>query len=229
MLSPNFPDKTVPMHTAIGLSLLLAEITVPPFGGHFITFSSKPELQAVDPSHGLREKVAQLRKARWEMNTNFNSVFEDLILPAAQQHQLKQEEMVKTVFVFSDMQFDAAQAHRLADHKWETNHQRLKRKYEEAGYELPHLVFWNLAGGRAGYNSYSGGDVVAPKPVTMDKQGCTLVSGYSQGMLKMFLDEGTFDGAQDDEDMEKVEVGEDGDVKTKTVKKDPMAGLWKAI
>ena len=55
-----------------------------------------------------------------------------------------------------------------------------------------------------------------------------MVSGYSQAMLKMFLDEGTFgDG---DEELEEVEVGDDGEVETKTAKKkDPMDGLWRAI
>ena len=160
------------------------------------------------------------------MNTDFHAVFEKLILPAATQNKVKPEEMVKTVFVFSDMQFDSAQSsdyyNKTKVPQWETGFERIKRKYEEAGYELPHLVFWNLTAGRYG--------AATPKPVEKDEVGCTLVSGYSQVRLKMFLDEGTF-GNGEEEEVEEVNVGKDGEVETKTVKKkaDPMDGLWKAI
>ncbi|KAI0505996.1 hypothetical protein F5B22DRAFT_625780 [Xylaria bambusicola] len=46
---PVFPDGTRPMDSAIGLSLLVAEVTAPPFGGHFITFSETPQVQSIDP------------------------------------------------------------------------------------------------------------------------------------------------------------------------------------
>ena len=231
MTYPSFPDKSAPIDTAIGLSLLLAEITAAPFGGHFITFSERPEMQSVDLAASLRDKYVTLSKSRWSMNTDFNAVFERLILPAAQKHQLAAADMVQTVFVFSDMQFDAAQSSYYqagsSAEKWETNYERIKRKFQTAGYELPHLVFWNLAGGRDGDDA-----TTAPKPVTKDDIGCTLVSGYSQAMLKMFLDEGTF-VEEGEEEMEEVRVAEDGSVKTRTVKKqqekNPMDGLWKAI
>ena len=32
------------MDSSLGLSVLLAEVTKPPFGGQFITFSSRPEM-----------------------------------------------------------------------------------------------------------------------------------------------------------------------------------------
>ena len=242
MTGPIFPDKTQPVDTAVGLSLLVSEVTEPPFGGHFIGFSAAPMVYAVGGAgdqRSFREKVSYIEKSSWDMNTNFTAVFEDLILPMALEHKLKQEDMVKQVFVFSDMQFDAAEtAYRssgLAIEKWETAYERIKRKFEEAGYELPKLVFWNLAGGRAGYTG-SGGDPVAPKPVTKDTQGTVMVSGYSQGMMKMFLENGQFEEEDEEGDLdeEMVEVGEDeeGLVEVKQRKKggvDPMAGLWKAI
>ena len=238
MTSPVFPDKTSPMDSAIGLSLLLAEITAPPFGGHFITFSCEPEMQAVDLTKSIFDKVSSLSRSHWSMNTDFIAVFERLILPAAIKHRLPPEDMVKRVFVFSDMQFDAAQggtrrrlSFELRDPSWDTAFERIKGKFDKAGYELPHLVFWNLAGGRAGYPGSHGGDKTVPKPVTSDELGCTLVSGYSQGMLKMFLDEGAFGDEGMRDEIEEVKVGKDGAVETKTVKgqADPMAGLWRAV
>ncbi|KAJ8129807.1 hypothetical protein O1611_g3821 [Lasiodiplodia mahajangana] len=232
MTGHQFKDGTCPMDSAIGLSLLLAEVTAPPFGGHFITFSSNPEVQSIDLSLPLSSKVAQLRMAYWEMNTNFVAVFERLILPMAIRNKLSQEDMVKRVFVFSDMQFDQAQ---LSSDRFSTSFERIKRSYGDAGYEMPELIFWNLAGGRAGYCASPYGDTPAPKPVTSEEAGTAIISGYSQAMLKMFLDNGSFDDEDEDEE-EKFKTTEEGDAvivdSEAPVKKrrlDPMSTLKKAI
>lgn len=225
MLSPQFPDGTNPMDTSIGLSLLLAEVTEPPFGGAFITFSSNPKVEKVDLSRSLSAKYAQLSSADWGMNTDFEAVFEKLILPMALENKLKQEDMVKQIFVFSDMQFDSAGYGR----GWATSYERIKEKFERAGYEMPQLIFWNLAGGGSGR-----GDPVAPKPVKTTDEGTAIVSGYSQGMLKVFLDNGSLEGADEegDEDEDMEIINEDGEVVEKARKKpkiDPLSTVKKAI
>lgn len=238
MCHPVFPDGTCPMDSSIGLSLLIAEVTKPPFGGAFITFSTSPTVDAVDLSKTLREKYNQLNRSRWSMSTDFVAVFENLILPMAIKNEIKQEDMVKRVFVFSDMQFNSACAGSPRGGNWSTSYERIERHFQDAGYEMPELVFWNLAGGRAGYAGgglYGRGDPVDPKPVTAGEHGTALVSGYSQGMLKVFLDSGSFedDGAED-EIVEVVEsVGDGGEVvvveKAKKQKLDPMSIVRKAI
>ena len=163
MTFPEFPDKTCPMDSAIGLSLLLAEVVEPPFGGAFITFSEEPHIQKVGGRSDKRtfaEKVQYIMQSSWGMNTDFVAVFEKLILPLAIEKGLKQEDMVKQVFVFSDMEFDAAQT---GSTRWSTSFERIKQKYEEAGYEMPTLVFWNLAA------SKFHGEDPHPKPVTADE------------------------------------------------------------
>ena len=231
---PNFADGTCPLDTAVGLSLLLAEVTEPPFGGSFITFSADPEVCKVggrEDTRSLKEKVSAMVSSGWSMNTDFVAVFERLLLPMALEHQVKPDDMVKQVFVFSDMQFDAAQdeydRNKNADQgEWETAYERIKRKFQDAGYELPKLIFWNLAGGRAGYDD-SFGDEIAPKPVTATTENAMLVGGYSQGMMKMFLEGGTFEEEEDDVEMD--EDGKDGMVEVKKKKTTPMDGMWKAI
>ncbi|RMZ72174.1 d-lactate dehydrogenase [Pyrenophora seminiperda CCB06] len=199
MSFPRFKDGSCPMDSAIGLSLLISEVTAPPFGGGFITFSAIPTYVSMAKApEGLVQKVAYMEDAHWEMNTDFVAVFEDVILPMAVANKLKQEDMVKQIFVFSDMQFDSAGA----PDRWTTSYDRIKKKYAEAGYEMPRLIFWDLAA-----NSTS-------KPATMDDVDTALVSGYSQGMLKAFLESGAF------EDEELVEIeGEDGVVEVKKVRK----------
>ncbi|KAG5658565.1 hypothetical protein KAF25_010746 [Fusarium avenaceum] len=242
MGSPVFSDKTAPIDSAVGLSLLLAEVSKPPFGGTFITFSEKPAVVQIDLSKTLKEKVEAMDSSDWGMSTNFVSVFEDLILPMAVKNNLKQDDMVKRVFVFSDMQFNEASepdpwssdsSSGGTIPQWNTSFERVKSKFQQAGYEIPELVFWNLAGGRAGYTGGDGGDgdPIAPKPVKSDEEGTCLVSGYSQGMLKVFLDGGSFEEEEDEEEEVVVEKDEEGKVteKKKKVKITPLKIVQKAI
>ncbi|KPM45357.1 hypothetical protein AK830_g1243 [Neonectria ditissima] len=240
MSSPVFADKTTPMESAIGLSLLIAEVTKPPFGGAFITFSSSPKVVKVDLSKSLAEKYQSMVTSSWGMSTDFVAVFEKLILRMALKNNLKREDMVKRVFVFSDMQFDTAENgySYLRDTsmtpKWSTSFERVKARFEDAGYDMPELVFWNLAGGRAGITG-GGGDPTAPKPVTSTEDGTCMVSGYSQGMLKVFMDNGSFEEPEEDDSEEEVVITKDGDEvkeeqpQKKKAKMDPIAIVKKAI
>jgi hypothetical protein len=110
----------------------------------------------------------------WGMNTNFQAVF-DLILTKAISCKLAKEDMVKTVFVFSDMQFDAATSSPL-----ETDYQQIVRKFAQAGYEVPKMIFWNLS-------SYGQGNAT---PVLYDTIGTAMVSGWSGQLLKLFMESG---------------------------------------
>jgi hypothetical protein len=221
MSGPVANDGTSPMDSAVGLSLLLAEVVEPPFGGNFITFSEQPVVQKAGGAADKRsfeEKVNYILQSPWGMSTNFVSVFEDLLLPIAVKHKLKQEEMVKQVFVFSDMQFNAASNSTL---RWSSSYERIKKLYANAGYDTPELVFWNLADGQKG------------TPTAGDEPGVSLVSGYSQGMMKMFLDGGLFEDEIVEDVVDEEDKDGDGDAPAvhveKKVKKDPLATVEKAI
>lgn len=240
MQSPTFPDGTSPLDSSIGLSLLIAEVAKPPFGGAFITFSDNPQVQRVDLSVSLGEKFGQLIRADWAASTDFVAVFERLILPMAIENKLKQEDMVKRIFVFSDMHFNTASrgslpgsSHYASGGAWSSSYERIEQRFRDAGYEMPELVFWNLAGGGRTWASPGVGDHIAPKPVTANIVGTALVSGYSQGMLKVFLDSGSLGDEKDGPEEEIVEkIGDDGEVvveKVKRQKLDPMSIVNKAI
>ncbi|KAK2612763.1 hypothetical protein QQS21_001214 [Conoideocrella luteorostrata] len=241
MSGPALRDGTTPIHSAIGLSLLIAEATASPFAGSFITFSGTPEIKTIDLSQSLAEKYYNMQTSDWGMNTNFVAVFRDLLLPLARKHKLKPEDMIKRVLVFSDMQFDAAESSysnsRSADSKWSSSYERISALFRAEGYVMPELVFWNLAGGNRG-------DSTAPKPVTASDEGTCLVSGYSQGMLKVFMENGTFEDEEDEEDEEldqgvQDESGSDDEVlvtnpevqetRRKKAKMDPLSVVRKAV
>lgn len=219
-------DGTKLVDSSIGLSLLLAEVTAPPFGGRIITFSSNPKFQEIEGST-LRERIENLQKADWCESTDFVAVFDKLILPMAKKHKVKQDDMVKQIFVFSDMQFNSASGN---SDRWTTSYERIKKDFEAAGYDMPKLIFWNLAGG---LGSVTGdGDCAVPKPVTAHEEGTALITGYSQGMLKMFLDSGAFEDAEAEEEVTEEDVeSDDGELVQikKKQKMDPMSTMRKAI
>ncbi|VDC05994.1 unnamed protein product [Peniophora sp. CBMAI 1063] len=200
-----------PVFPAIALSLVLAQLARPPFHGGFITFSSKPEFVEVNVERdGLATTAQNMVGAAWEMNTDLNAVFVDLLLPLAVKHKVPREDMVKRLVIFSDMQFDQASG-------GGTNHEAIKRAYAEAGYDVPQIVYWNLAAHRAGR--------LEALPVTADTEGVALMNGFSAAMLKVFMGE-----AEETEDGEWGMVTEDGEVEEKKADAfDPVSVMRKAL
>jgi hypothetical protein len=171
------PKRPMPILPAVSLSLVLAQLAKPPFDNGFITFSATPQFIQLSANDGLASNVESMIGTHWEMNTDFNAVFLNLLLPLAQKHSLKQEDMIKRLFVFSDMQFDESRGSSRNAANWETNHDHIEKKYKEAGYEMPQIVYWNLA------------ESFKSVPVTGEKKGVALMSGFSPALLKVFMGE----------------------------------------
>lgn len=78
MFSPIDRQGVSPLHTAVGLSLVIAAVTKAPFGGKVITFSESPKILEVggeNDKRTLKEQIESLERADWGMNTNFVKVF----------------------------------------------------------------------------------------------------------------------------------------------------------
>jgi hypothetical protein len=204
-----------PIEVSIALSLLVAQLAKPPFANSFITFSAQPKIVKLDPGLGLGAAVNQMTMADAGFNTNFKAVFLDLLLPLAKKNNIKQEDMIKRLFVFSDMQFDEANS---ADGNasngpiggdWTTNHDVIEKAFKEAGYELPQIVYWNIQG----ENGYSTVEVQA------EREGVAMMSGYSPGMLKTFMGE----------EMEEGDWVDVGEKKEKKEEFNPVSMMLKAL
>ncbi|KAG1840313.1 hypothetical protein C8R48DRAFT_679605 [Suillus tomentosus] len=217
-----------PIWPAISLSLILARLAKPPFKDAFITFSENPQMVVLDPEGtvSLGETVMKMSTSQWTMNTNFNAVFLDLLLPLAKKHAVPQDQMIKRIFVFTDMQFDASQQNTPpydSDDflvttpnaaEWETNHDVIEKAYKEAGYEMPEIVYWNLSTAE----SYPG----ITAPVTADRKGVALLNGYSPSLLKVFMP-----GAEEEEEWENVV--QDGEEATVTKMPTPVEFMTMAL
>ncbi|MBA0609697.1 hypothetical protein Godav_021710 [Gossypium davidsonii] len=161
----------IPMEVSVALGVLVSDLSEKPWKGKLITFSESPKLILVE-GENLKEKTEFVRDMEWGGNTDFQKVF-DLILKVAVEGNLKPEQMIKRLFVFSDMEFDQASMS-----PWETDYDVIVKKFTQRGYGdvIPQIVFWNLRHSRA-------------TPVPATQKGVALVSGFSKNLLKMFLDE----------------------------------------
>jgi len=177
-----------PMEAAIGLGILVSELTHPAFRNRCLTFESRPqwvELQAADK---IGAKVRTVQAAEWGGSTDFEAACEQ-ILAAAQRAKLKPDE-VPDLIVFSDMQFDQARGGYYGGYggyggrpaSWETHHERLERRFAEVGkavcgepYAAPRIIYWNLRGDTVGF------------PVQADAPNTQMISGFSPALLKLVL------------------------------------------
>lgn len=153
----------LPMTVAVSLGLILAESIEGEFKDHFITFSENPELEKVR-GKDIYEKVRNMEDSDWGFNTNLEKVF-NLVLNTAKNMNAEQKDMPECIIIFSDMQMDRA-----IGEVGSTFYEKMRNKYEENGYKLPFIVFWDIGYGDA-------------KPVVEDTENTMLVSGFSQNIF----------------------------------------------
>jgi len=160
--------STQPIDIAVSLGLYLSDRTSSSFKDLFLTFSAVPTFVHVRGT--LSQKIEQMSSAKWDMNTNLHAAF-DAILAMATRNNIPQYEMPEVLLILSDMQFDAGI-------RWdETAQEMMKRKFRNAGYGMPKIVFWNLREG-GGKND---------TPVRFDDRGVCHVSGFSPAIMKSVL------------------------------------------
>lgn len=161
-----------PLDVATALAIYFSERCEGQFKDNFITFSSKPQLVSFTGYETLRDKLIECYKYNDCSNTNLEATF-DLVLDVAVKHHLKQEE-IPNLLIISDMEFDSSYSDRWSEDKLFTI---IANKFNKAGYQLPKLIFWNVA---------SRTNTI---PLTQNKNGVILVSGFSPAITKMVLSE----------------------------------------
>ena len=158
-------SKTSCLDIAVSLGLFCADKNKGKFNGTFLTFSESPEL--VHLKGDVVQKRHQMMQSKWDMNTNLHAAF-DKVLKVAKDGNVPNSEMPKAILILSDMQFD------LCAHYDDSAIQMIERKYLESGYSIPSIIFWNL-------RESSG------VPVSFDKRGTALISGFSPQILSAIL------------------------------------------
>lgn len=158
------PSK-LPMSISLALGLYISERNQGCFKDAFITFSENPQMNYLKGN--INERLKQIILSEWGMNTDFVKVFE-LILNKAISNNLMQEDIPEAILVISDMEFDEA-------YSGKTNFKHIKELFEENGYKLPNIVFWNVNGR------------VGNLPITVRDENVALISGASPSIIKAVL------------------------------------------
>ena len=155
-----------PITVALSLGIYFAERNTGAFKNHFITFSTNPKLVEIK-GEDILDKVRYCHGFNEVANTNIQKVFE-LILNTAKKNHVPQDELPQKIYIISDMEFDYC-----TNDASLTNFEYAKKLFEDAGYKLPDIVFWNVASRNR------------QQPVTKNEQGVALVSGFTPRLFSM--------------------------------------------
>ena len=159
----------MPASVALSLGLYFAERAKGPYRNHFIEFSAHPQLIEIK-GETFADRLRYIASFSEIANTNIEAVF-DLILAAAVNNQVPQEDLPAKLYLISDMEFDACVSGAKI-----TNFENAKRRFAAQGYELPQIVFWNVASRNR------------QQPVTVNDRGVALVSGCSPRIFSMAME-----------------------------------------
>ncbi|KAB2631329.1 hypothetical protein D8674_008848 [Pyrus ussuriensis x Pyrus communis] len=183
-------DNGLCQSRSLSLGLLVYELSEEPWNRKVMNFSLPdsrckfirpihflPQLHSIQGLDDVKSKFSFLTRMDRRMDISIcidlQMVF-DAILEVAVKENLKPEQMIKKLFLFTDC----------AGYDWkgyETLYEAIRSMFEDKGYgddAVPHIVFWDFWGG---YHSPS---------FDFPHRGVTVLRGYSKNLIKSFLDNG---------------------------------------
>lgn len=162
----NSQGAPLPIEVALGLGLYVSEKNKSSFKDLMMIFDSTPKL--VTPKGSLTQRLKAIPEIV-ASTTNLHKAF-DMLLDIAIKGKVSQEDMPEMLLILSDMQFNCCRAYD------DSAIEMVKRKYANAGYTVPKIVFWNLS-------PYGDKNT----PVRFDDKGTCMISGFSPAIMKSVL------------------------------------------
>lgn len=161
-----------PIEVAVALAMYFAQRNKGDLKDMFMTFDSRPKFIELNGAT-LVDNLNIVKRAPWGGSTNLESAF-NLLLKTAVNGNVTQEEMPQAIVIVSDMQVNCVRG--LDSNNRITFYDAMKDKYRAAGYEMPHVVFWNVNSNRATFHA------------SMSDNGVSLVSGWSVNIFKQVME-----------------------------------------
>lgn len=158
------------MQVAISLGLYLADKQTGAFKDMWLTFTRDSHIDILKGN--LLAKINQMRR-NVGYDTNLEGAFRS-ILQVAVKNNVAAEDMPRYLVVLTDLEFNSYNIGGNTLGAFEL----AKQMFEQAGYGLPKLVWWNL-------NARP--DATGNVPVKFDQTGSALVSGFSPSIMKSIL------------------------------------------
>ena len=141
-------DASAPINVAISLGMYCAEKAKGPFAGHYVSFSSRPQLISVEGVDFV-DKVYRIYRTNLCENTNIEATF-DMLLNVAIANHCTQDDLPQNIIVISDMEFDRGtgsygwNSRYMSSSNAETVMEGIAKKWAAHGYTLPHMIYWNV-------------------------------------------------------------------------------------
>ena len=171
-------DPSAPINVAISLGMYCAEKAKGPFAGHYVSFSSQPQLISVEGVDFV-DKVKRIYQTNLCQNTDIEATF-DMLLNVAITNRCKQEDLPQNIIVISDMEFDQGtyqyySRNNINSRNASTLMENIARKWAAAGYKMPHLIYWNVQARQANI------------PQDLGNGGVSYVSGFSPSIFQTIM------------------------------------------
>jgi len=161
---------------SIGLGLLATAISNLP--GCMISFSEKPTVYKIDLKQDIFEQFKTVLESSYGLSTNIDKTTEVLLNLMEKSNTTKSY----TILILTDGEFDSPIV------KFDFNHNsiykknselfqnvylgRMEKAFQEKGYNLPRIIFWNLVGTSSNYYA------------TETIKGVQTLTGFSQTQMK---------------------------------------------
>lgn len=175
-------NGSIPAQVATALGIITSICCEGIFKNKFITFSDDPKLVTLNVScdtspsastiPSLLECINSMLNIDYGFSTDFVKCCERIISYGIE-NNIPDSEMPTKLFVFTDMQFNEATE---SGDNIETIYENIIKKFKLSGYTAPKFIFWNL-------NSQSSNAF----PVNYDTEGTAIISGFSEQLLKIFM------------------------------------------
>ncbi len=168
-------DEDFRSENTSGLGILTSLCCEGIFKNKFITFSDYPKLVTLNISQdkpSLLDYIKSMLNIDYGFSTDFVKCC-DCIIRYGIENNIPDCEMPKKLFVFTDMQFNDATD---SGDTIETIYDNIINKFKLSGFTAPKFIFWNL-------NSQSNNAF----PVNYDTEGTAIISGFSEQLLKIFM------------------------------------------
>jgi hypothetical protein len=166
MKDPNY----LPLDVACAMGLLISKCSSGKFNNHVMSFNTEPKFHIIKDG-SIHERYKQLSSIECGGTTNILATFE-LIFNSCKTFGLTQEDMPKRIWIISDMIFNSLTC------KSQSRFDAIEKMYTDSGYTRPQIIFWNV-------NS-SPSDL----PISVDKNGTAMISGFSPSIMKYILQDG---------------------------------------
>lgn len=162
-----------PIDVAFGLALYFAQRNKGNLKDLMMNFSDRPEFIELNGATLYDNYGIAMRSPVNYSSTNLEAAF-DLLLRTCKRGNVSQEDMPDSIVIISDMQINCVQG--LDSDNRMTFYDVMNRRYEEAGYKMPQVVFWNVNAQNPTFHA------------SASTKGVSLVSGYSPNVFKQVME-----------------------------------------